>query len=77
MQYMISSKEKPANHPFYVVHSDLDSFELFNSDCPNVAKIFSDVEEERDNALNSKILGNCPGKKKHKITCSVNFGRSK
>lgn len=35
MQYMISSKDKPVSHPLDAVHSDLDSFVLFNSGCPN------------------------------------------
>lgn len=29
MKFMISSKEKPINHPIHVVHIDLDSFILF------------------------------------------------
>ena len=28
--YMVSSEEKPQNFPIYVVHSDIDSFILFN-----------------------------------------------
>lgn len=30
MKFMISSKEKPINHPIHVVHIDLDSFILFS-----------------------------------------------
>jgi hypothetical protein len=30
MKYMISSQEKPHNYPLYSVHSDLDSFILYN-----------------------------------------------
>lgn len=37
MQYMINGKERPVNHHVNVVHYDLNSFVLFNSDCPNVA----------------------------------------
>src|SRR5690606_6285057 len=33
MQYMINSKEKPTNNPKYAIHSDLDYFVLFNSNC--------------------------------------------
>lgn len=32
MKYMVSSEEKPQNFPIYVVHSDMDSFILFNDD---------------------------------------------
>ena len=30
MKYMVSSEEKPQNFPIYVVHSDIDSYILFN-----------------------------------------------
>ena len=30
MKYMITSKEKPINHPIQVVHTDLESFILYN-----------------------------------------------
>jgi len=33
MKYMISSKERPNNHPINVVHTDLESFILHNDDC--------------------------------------------
>ena len=32
MKYMVSSEEKPQNFPIYAVHSDMDSFILFNDD---------------------------------------------
>ena len=34
MKYMITSKEKPVNHPINYVHTDLESFVLY-SDCYN------------------------------------------
>jgi hypothetical protein len=34
MKYMISSKEKPNNHPIHVVHTDLESFILYNDNSP-------------------------------------------
>lgn len=46
----------------YVVHSDLDSFVYFNSDCPNDEEIVSYVEEEMDNAQNLENLGKYPEK---------------
>ena len=30
MKYMVSSEEKPQNFPIYAVHSDIDSYILFN-----------------------------------------------
>ena len=30
MKYMITSKEKPINHPIHYVHTDLESFVLFS-----------------------------------------------
>jgi len=30
MKYMITSKEKPVNHPINYVHRDLESFVLFS-----------------------------------------------
>jgi len=35
MKYVVSSEEKPQNFPIYSIHSDMDSFILFNADiCP-------------------------------------------
>jgi hypothetical protein len=30
MKYMVNNQEKPHNYPLYYVHSDLDSFILYN-----------------------------------------------
>ena len=30
MKYMVSSQERPENSPIYSIHTDLDSFILFN-----------------------------------------------
>jgi len=30
MKFMVASQEKPHNYPLYLVHSDLDSFILYN-----------------------------------------------
>ena len=32
MKYMVSSEEKPQNFPIYSIHSDMDSFILFNDE---------------------------------------------
>jgi len=35
MKYVVSSEEKPQNFPLYSIHTDMDSFILFNDDrCP-------------------------------------------
>jgi len=35
MRYMVSSEDKPQNFPIYSIHTDMDSFILFNDDsCP-------------------------------------------
>ena len=33
MKYMISSKEKPNNHPIHAIDIDLESLILYNEDC--------------------------------------------
>lgn len=47
MKYMISSKEKPINHPIQVVHTDLESFILYNdgdlNDVNNQLVVIEDV----------------------------------
>ena len=35
MKYMVSNKERPKNSPLYSIHSDLDSFILYNDEIPN------------------------------------------
>jgi len=32
MKYVVSSEEKPQNFPIYSIHSDMDSFILFNDE---------------------------------------------
>ena len=32
MKYVASSQEKPQNFPIYSIHSDMDSFILYNAD---------------------------------------------
>lgn len=35
MKYVVSNEEMPQNYPIYSIHSDMDSFILFNADmCP-------------------------------------------
>ena len=45
MKYMITSKEKPINHPFKYVHTDLESFVLFSD---SLNDIDSQIVEEDD-----------------------------
>ena len=56
MKYMITSKEKPVNHPINYVHTDLESFVLFSDslndidsqlveahDIPEITEIFREI----------------------------------
>ena len=36
MKYMVSSEEKPQNFPIYAVHSDIDSYILFNDNSGHI-----------------------------------------
>ena len=36
MKYMVSTEEKPQNFPIYAVHSDIDSYILFNDNTGNI-----------------------------------------
>lgn len=49
---MITSKEKPTNHPIYAVNYDLDSFIFFKFGCPEEEKkipvVISELEEEEN-----------------------------
>jgi len=42
MKYMVSSSERPQNYPIYSMHSDMDSFILYNSN--NGKDKITDVE---------------------------------
>ena len=46
MKFLVSSPEKPENPPLYSVHTDLDSFILYNDQSP---------EEPRSNNGNTNI----------------------
>ena len=35
MKYMVSSQERPENSPLYSIHTDLDSFSLYNDEITN------------------------------------------
>ncbi len=45
MKYMITSKEKPINHPINYVHTDLESFVLFSD---SLNEIYSQMVEAND-----------------------------
>ena len=51
MKYIISSQEKPQNYPLYSVHSDLDSFILYNyGDLDNqIAQLEDDASSLKEN----------------------------
>ena len=54
MKYMVSSQERLDNSPLYSIHTDLDSFILYNDEIPNEqgledgrsANIVAGIEEE-------------------------------
>jgi len=48
MKYVVSSEEKPQNFPIYSIHSDMDSFILFNDD-------MSTPTDDKTLALEQKI----------------------
>lgn len=52
MKYMVSSQDRPNNHPLYSVHSDLDSFILYidggiEGKCPNPEIDLCEMEEKK------------------------------
>ena len=51
MKYMVSSQERPHNYPLYCVHSDLDSFILYNDGDidAQVTKAKNDIDEKHEN----------------------------
>lgn len=51
MKYMVSSQDRPNNHPLYSVHSDLNSFILYNDGgiqgkIPNLEIDLCELEEK-------------------------------
>ena len=51
MKYVVSSQEKPQNFPIYSIHSDMDSFILYNVeiDPPHEIKVLVDEIEKIGN----------------------------
>ena len=52
MKYMITSKEKPINHPINYVHIDLESFVLYSdslSDIDSQLVVIDDIPEIAEN----------------------------
>ena len=45
MKYMVSSQDRPKNTPLYSIHSDLDSFILYNED--EINEKVNEQEEEK------------------------------
>ena len=43
MKYMVSNQERPENSPLYSIHTDLDSFILYNDDIPNEQELVNDT----------------------------------
>lgn len=53
MKYMITSKEKPNNHPINFVHTDLESFILFND------SVLKDVDSQLVDVEDVPKIHNC------------------
>ena len=55
MKYVVSSQEKPQNFPIYSLHSDMDSFILYNAEnCPPTNdKVLSSAQEKVINEKSS------------------------
>ena len=45
MKYMITSKEKPINHPINYVHKDLESFVLFSDSLNDIDNQIVEVDD--------------------------------
>ena len=62
MKYVVSSQEKPQKFPIYSIHSDLDSFILYNADmCPKSDVKFLEATQtqgmdEQSGAQDQKFL---------------------
>jgi len=46
MKYMVSSQERPYNYLLYLVHTDLDSFILYNENGGDIDTQVKHVENE-------------------------------
>lgn len=57
MKYVVSSQEKPQNFPIYSIHSDMDSFILYNADmCPKTdVKLMKTAQTESMNEQSSAL----------------------
>ena len=55
IKYVVSSQEKPQNFPIYSVHSDMDSFIIYNVeiDPPHTIKVIADEIEKISNERSS------------------------
>jgi len=60
MKYVVSSQEKPQKFPIYFIHSDMDSFILYNADiCPKTDVKFMEATQyidQESSAQDRKIL---------------------
>ena len=54
MKYMVISKEKPYNYPLYSIHSDLDSFILYNDGDMEIQ--IANLEDDVYNLEENKIF---------------------
>ena len=54
MKYMVSSQEKSHNYPLYSVHSDLDSFILYNDG--DLDSQIAQFEDDASSLEESKVI---------------------
>ena len=58
MKYMVSSEEKPQNFPIYSMHSDMDSFILYNAENDNKEITTKDLKyrsKDSENILHESL----------------------
>lgn len=58
MKYVVSSQERPQNFPIYSIHSDMESFILYNTEIDplNEVKVLAVEQEELPNEKSSVLI---------------------
>ena len=55
MKYVVSSPEKTENFPIYSVHSDMDSFILYNAETDLPTELEAPASESKETANESSV----------------------
>ena len=66
MKYMITSKEKPINHPINYVHTDLESFVLFSDSLNDIDSQIVEADDISEITKNFKEILKKEGQEKKK-----------